>query len=374
MPIIKPGQALPQHEPIIVLYGDPGTSKTSISNTCENPLLLDFDKGVQRSIGRGDTLIPDNWEEVQKEERAGTFNQYTTIVVDTAKAALDDYLKSHVIRQDYSLKKNKLQMFGAIADEFQLFINSRRENKQVLFVLAHSIKDDDSKKMVPDVTGGSRQLLYRIADQIGYISIKNGQRVITWEPAENNCCKNTAWLPDTTVPDKNHPDFKGFGARLVAQVKESISRLTEEQRAAQELSQQYQDKIVAAETPDDLTAIAEEVKDLPEYLRYPLRNVLQEKAAAQAWKWEKEQKKYVPINDTAAALTFDLPALTNMLAAVKNDEEVAQIYFEYIDVIEADDKMKGMINAAMKTFGKEDIAGVATPPVTASDAQGGAQK
>ena len=41
MPIIKKNDVTPERPVIIVLYGTPGTGKTSVATTAFNPLLID---------------------------------------------------------------------------------------------------------------------------------------------------------------------------------------------------------------------------------------------------------------------------------------------------------------------------------------------
>jgi F0F1-type ATP synthase delta subunit len=273
MPVVKANEALPKRQPVIVIYGEPGVCKTSIGNTCEEPLLIDFDRGVDRSLFRKDTLQVKTWDEVLAEETAGTFKSYKTIVIDTAKAALDDFLMQYVVNQDFKLKTNKLGMFGAIGDQFKLFVNSRRSEEAAIVIIAHAKKDEDTKKNIPDVTGQSYQLLLRIADQVGYVCIKNGKRVISFEPSDNTVGKNVAGLPEITVPDKADVAFKTFGAKLVNDVREAIAAMSEEQREALEKSAMYQDQIEKADT-SELSMLVTAAGELPDYLKLPLTQLI----------------------------------------------------------------------------------------------------
>jgi hypothetical protein len=273
MPVIKAHEPLPKRQPVIVIYGEPGVCKTSLFNTCENPLLMDFDRGVDRSILRKDTLPINNWDEVLAEEAAGTFRNYATIGIDTAKAALDDYLMSWVVQQDYKLKTNKLGMYGAIGDNFKMFINNRRSENAAIVIIAHAKKDEDTKKNIPDVTGQSYQLLLRIADQVGYVSIKGGKRVISFEPSDTTVGKNVACLSEITIPDKASAEFRTFGAKLVNDVREAIAAMSEEQREALEKSEQYQHQIAECPTVE-LNDLLTVINELPDYLRLPLVQLL----------------------------------------------------------------------------------------------------
>lgn len=295
MPIIKSNEKLPERPVVLVIYGEPGVCKTSIINTCDEPLLIDFDRGVDRSILRKDTLTVNSWNDVIAEEQAGTYKAYKTIGIDTAKAALDDYLMGWVIEQDYKLRTNKLGAYGAIGDNFKIFVNNRRGESADIVIVAHAKKDEDTKKIIPDVTGQSYQLLMRIADQVGYVSIKNGKRTIVFEPGDMTVGKNVAGLQEIEVPDKTTVEFKTFGATLVRQVREAISAMSEEQREALEKSAKFQEDIAAAETPEDLSPLVPLVNELPDYLKLPLRQLIGKKAKDKAWTWNKEAEEFEKI-------------------------------------------------------------------------------
>lgn len=277
MPIVKANEPLPARPVILVIFGDPGVCKTSLFNTCDTPLLLDFDRGVDRSHGRKDTMVLKNWQELLDSERAGELEGYKTIGIDTAKACIDDYLMLHVIEKDHKLAYNKLRAFGEVGDEFKLFTNRCRAKDADIVVIAHAKKDDDTKKFLPDVTGQSYALLMRIADQVGYVTIENGKRVISFEPTDMKVGKNVACLPTMEIPDKNTPEFANFGAKLVSDVREAIARMSKEQAEAMELSNKYQDRINGTEDIKTLKDILPELDALPDYLKLPLYQVFGDK-------------------------------------------------------------------------------------------------
>lgn len=64
MPIIKKDDVTPERPVIIVLYGQPGSGKTSVATTAEVPLLVDTDRGYDRSVQRVDTLVANRWEDI----------------------------------------------------------------------------------------------------------------------------------------------------------------------------------------------------------------------------------------------------------------------------------------------------------------------
>lgn len=276
MPILKKEESLPKRPVVIVVYGEPGIGKTSLFNTSDEPLLIDFDRGVDRSIMRQDTLIASKWEDVQDEEKANTFNGYKTIGIDTAKAALDDFLMSYVVKQDYATVKNKLKAYGAIGDEFKLFVNNRRSDNADLIIIAHAKdeKEGDLLKKIPDVTGQSYNLLLRIADQVGYMRTINNKRTIQWEPTDTTIGKNVARLPVTEIPDEADPAFRTFMAQIIKRVKDSIASMSEAQREALEKVTKYQEMIAKCDLPEDLTELLAVVSEMPKTYALALRKLV----------------------------------------------------------------------------------------------------
>lgn len=304
MPLVKANQAMPERPVVIVIYGDPGASKTTLGNTAQDVIVLDFDRGVSRSFYRRDTIIIDKWEDVIEEETKGTFKGYKTVVIDTAKAALDDFLMSYVTRIDHKLKTNKLRAYGEIGDQFKLFLNNRRAEGMDVIIIAHAKKDEDTKRAIPDVTGQSYQLLLRIADQVGYVTFINNNRNISWSPTDLTVGKNTANLPQIDIPSKEDPSLKTFMARVIDDVKKSISQMSEEQLEAMKIMDAYQDRLAKTETPEDMTALLAEVNEKEPHIKAPMVKLIVAKAKDLGFVANKETKRYeLPQKENAPAQT-----------------------------------------------------------------------
>lgn len=292
MPLLKASDPLPERPVVIGLYGEPGSCKTTLGNTADSVIVLDFDRGVSRSFYRQDTIIVNNWQDVINEEQAGTFKKYKTVVIDTAKAALDDFLMSYVVSKDFKMKTNKLKAYGEIGDEFKLFLNNRRTEGLDVIIIAHAKKDEDTKKSIPDVTGQSYQLILRVADQVGYISYVNNQRNIQWSPTDLTVGKNTANLPSMQIPDKSDPDFKHFMADVISNVKKSIVSIGESQEEAIKKSEALQKQIKDVKDVDDLNLVLPTLQELPKALKDAIIKLVGEKAKAKKWVWNKEAQSF----------------------------------------------------------------------------------
>ena len=56
MPIIKKNEVAPERPVVIVIYGTPGSGKTSLATTADAPLLIDCARGFEGAVQRVDTL------------------------------------------------------------------------------------------------------------------------------------------------------------------------------------------------------------------------------------------------------------------------------------------------------------------------------
>lgn len=301
MPIIKKNDVTPERPVIIVLYGVPGSRKTSTATTAENPILIDTDRGFDRAVQRIDTLTAQRWTDITSELE--TIKQYKTTIVDTAKAMLDDYLSVYVCEQNYKLKNNALKRFGQMADEFKSFVNILRSNNSDIIFICHDkeTQEGDTVKHSPDCTGQSKDLLLRIADQVGFISIRNRESVIDFTPNDNYVTKNVALLEPLVIPDVASKEFPTFMADIIKRVKSAIQSKSEAQRKAQEQLAKLREELERAETEEDVENIMAQAKNLPAILKAPFFAEAKEALAVKGFVFDAEKKKFVkePSNEPA---------------------------------------------------------------------------
>lgn len=299
MPIIKKNDVVPERPVIIVLYGMPGSGKTSLSTTAENPVLIDTDRGFDRAAQRVDTLTAQTWQDILAEYE--TLKGYKTVIVDTARAVLDDYLAAYVCEQNYKLKTNALKRYGQMGDEFKAFVNFLRSNGSDIVFICHDkeTQEGDVIKHAPDCTGQSKDLLIRIADQVGYVSIQNKQRVINFEPLDNFVGKNVAQLGTIAIPSAPSKEFDTCMADIIKSVKQAIQSKSEAQRKAQEQLAQLREQTEAVETLDDVDTILKASKGLPDVLKVPFFAELKEALATKGFTYDGKTKKFVKDEQTS---------------------------------------------------------------------------
>jgi hypothetical protein len=294
MTIIKKSESFPVRPVVILLYGQPGAGKTSVFNTSKNPILLDCDRGSDRACTRAEaTIIASNWKDVLADEHE--IKNFSTIGIDTAKSVLDDFLMTYVAEQDYKLKTNKLKAYGAIGDEFKVFINRRRGENIDIVILAHAKeeKDGDVTRFSPDVTGGSKDLLLRIADQVGYVYMSNNKRTINFNPTDKTIGKNVARIPEMEIPDESDLKYLTFMADIIDKVKTSIQSMSQAQIDAIAETERVRELISAINTLDQAQSVSEEIGKLPKAQQIAFRTSFSAKLVEAKIKFDKESKKFI---------------------------------------------------------------------------------
>jgi hypothetical protein len=306
MPITKKDEPLKERPLIIAIYGGPGLGKTSLANTARDPIILDFDRGIDRSYNRQDSLQPRDWEEVMALEAEGAFKPYKTRVIDTAKAALDDFLMTYVRKIDPKNRSNKLAAYGAIGDEFKVFVNNCRNEQSDLLIIAHAKEKEEGglNMTIPDITGQSYQLVLRIADMVGFVYTRANKRMIRFDPTDETKGKNVAQFPETEIPDVSDPAYKTFISDLFDRVRKSLVEKSEAQLEAEKAQRELLELLASCQSVQDYDQLLIRVRTLPPHLSAPLESEIAGKAS-----------EFIAKCDTPENLT-DLLVMVNKLAAM----------------------------------------------------------
>jgi len=270
----------------VCIYAAPGLGKTSISFTADKPLLLDFDRGAHRSANRKDTVQVERWEDVAH-ITADDLADFNTVVVDTAGRALDT-LTPDIIRRNPKMGRGgslTLQGFGQLKSEFVAWLKHINSLGKDVVLIAHMDEQRNGDEIIErlDVQGGSKGEIYKAADAMGRLSIRDGKRMLNFSPTDASFGKNPGQLEPLEVP---HPERDPqFLARVIQQIKDRLNAMTEEQREAQAALEKWRERTTAAEDVTAINALLPEAK-----------------GGSQAMK--------VLLNDRAAALglTFDSKA------------------------------------------------------------------
>ena len=122
------------------------------------------------------------------------------------------------------------------------------------------------------------------------------KRQISFEPTDTFIGKNVAQLKMMEIPESSSADFSTFMANVISTVKQAIQNKSEEQKKANEMLSSLREQLAAAMTDEDIAALIEAMKELPQVLQYPFFSEMKSNLASKGYKYE--NKKFV--KDAAA--------------------------------------------------------------------------
>ncbi len=262
--IVKSADPLRIERLNICIYAAPGLGKTSLAFTAASPLLLDFDQGAHRAANRKDSVRVQAWPDVA-DLKAEDLADYTTVIVDTAGRALD-HLTADIIRRNPKAGRGgalTLQGYGTLKAEFVAWLKALNSYGKDVILVAHMDEQRNGDEIIErlDVQGGSKGEIYKAADAMGRLVIREGKRWLNFSPTDTAFGKNPANLQPLEI---QHPDkAPEFLAGVVQSIKDKLNAMTEEQTAAQKHLEMWRESIGAMDKPADFTTAYAQVKKEP---------------------------------------------------------------------------------------------------------------
>lgn len=258
--LIKPNEAIEVTNICALLYGQPGSRKSSTAQTAENPVTFAFDPGIYRAYGRKDAVLFETWADVV----AFDVGAYSTIVVDTAGMALDK-LAVAIIDADAKdgnrLGGLSLKGYGKLKTQFAGWVSAMKQRGKDIVFIAHEKEDGAGEEIYsrPDIAGGSYATLMNHCDIVGYMHFGNGKRVIDFNPTDRWMAKT----PPCSWPQIVLPDFSekpNFLAKLIAEAKASMGQISAAGAEIAKVLDEWTAKLASDPSLDELNAMLPEVK------------------------------------------------------------------------------------------------------------------
>lgn len=247
----------------VVLYAAPGLGKTSLAFTADAPLLLDFDNGSHRAANRKDVVRVASWADVAgiTAEDLAPFN---TVIVDTAGRALDA-LTVDIIKANPKHGRGgalTLQGYGELKARFGSFLKLLNSFGKDVVLIAHMDEQRNGDEVVErlDVQGGSKGEIYKAADAMGRIVIRDGERRILFSPTDAAFGKNPGQLDPLKIPHFTDPAFDGFLGGVISLTKARLNALSEEQVAAVQEQQWFRDNLPTFAEASEINGLLERAK------------------------------------------------------------------------------------------------------------------
>jgi hypothetical protein len=283
----------------MVIYGPPGIAKTSLAFTADNPLLLDFDNGSHRAANRKDVVRVEDWSDVAA-MTAEDLAPFNTVIVDTAGRALDT-LTVDIIRQNPKHGRGgalTLQGYGELKSRFGSFLKLLNSFGKDVVLIAHMDEQRNGDDVVErlDVQGGSKGEIYKSADAMGRLTITNGQRRLLFSPTDAAFGKNPGQLPPLDVPHFESAEFSTFLASVIAQTKDRLNALSEEQKEAVAEQEWFRETLGRVTTADEINGLLGRAKNAGQACKIMVRD----KANTLGLTFDKTAMVYVAAEQKAA--------------------------------------------------------------------------
>lgn len=300
--------------PTVTIVSDPGVGKSTLGNGAEKGLTLDADLGAHRAKNRRDTARPETWRDIEeligggqdaylKESFGKTFADYSTVVVDTAGAALD-FLTLDIIEKNSkhgAAGSLSQQGWGVLKTRFGGFKSTLVAQRKNLVFLCHAKEEKSGDRLIvrPAVQGGSLAILLASSDVIGYMHMEGKQRVIEWNPSETWIAKSPGW-PTQKVPDyAADPDFL---AKIQQRARLDLGKMSADSAIAANQVASFLEGIACAASLDDLNTLVANSDALPTIVKAQIRTPLAEKVKEMGAIYDKKAKVYVPKAAEVAAV------------------------------------------------------------------------
>lgn len=291
--IVPASDPLPVKNIVLTVYAAPGLGKTSLGQTADDPLTLDFDKGIYRAATRKDAVQVGSWMDVSL-MTPEDLKPYKTIVVDTAGRALDA-LAADIItnnpkagRGDGSLT---LQGFGTLKSRFaqwQAFLRSLDKDLVLICHMDEQKNGDDTQERI-DAQGASRNEIYKSSDAMCRIRLDaKDNRYLDFDPRQGGFGKNPAQLPKIAFADP-HQNPRVL-ADVIAQIKGAINHMTDEQAEARKQQEEWAKAIAEA---DDLDSFNADILPLAKERKGGFGTFVKAEAKRRGYEFDKGISQYV---------------------------------------------------------------------------------
>lgn len=286
--ITTPQEPLPPVNAVFIFYGPPGVGKSSFGFTAHKPLLLDFDGGVERAVGRKDVAkinLYDEIEDMMEKDQFASLD-FKTVIIDTGGAFLDKFAAEYVMRKDFKNKKGdgslSLSGYGAIGVLFQRLVDYFMKKKIDIVIICHGVEKEgagDTLRIRPKMTGGSYNVMMGFATMVGYMEMINGKCTLNFNPTDSHVGKNSAEFAPFALPHYTDPAYSNLLAELIQKTKDKLNAHSVEQAATLELITELTRTVAACSMPADFASFASKIVSHPEYIKAPIGKLMKDRMA-----------------------------------------------------------------------------------------------
>ncbi len=254
----------------VLIYGNPGSGKTTMACSMPKSLIFDMDRGIHRAKNTtADVVQAKSMGDVYEVINSGDINSYETLIFDTLGRLLDFMIVD--ILSKNKMQKMRIQDYGTLKSDFDNLMSLiRSKNKNVVFV-AHETEEKieiNGKTSImkrPDTgVGSAGKTLIKDLDIIGYVRIQDKRPMISFDPNDDYYAKNGYNIDDNVlIPRINDGEPNTFLTNIITnKVKESLEKRKAIDKAYNDLMEFLNNEIDSF-TKDDIEDFNAFYEDLP---------------------------------------------------------------------------------------------------------------
>jgi len=290
--ILKSSDTIEVKNIVLMIYGQPGIGKTSLSQTADKPFTLDYDNGIHRSGFRKDSLVITSWDDASEIDTSD-IEDYSTIVIDTVGRQLD-FLAANLISKNAKLGYNgalSLQGYGQLKSIFAAWIRRVKTMGKDIILISHDKEDKKGDNVIvrPDIQGGSYAEVFKIADSVGYM-YKARDIILDFNPTESWVGKNTAQFAPLTIPDfTKRPTYMD---EIIRDIKSHMNSLSAEQMIVREAVDGYRARISEIIDAKAMNTLYDEIKPIGKAQQSQVKKLMQARVADLGLEFDKKKGKF----------------------------------------------------------------------------------
>jgi hypothetical protein len=150
---------------------------------------------------------------------------YDVVIIDTVDKLLT-MMTDYILRTNSSARSNNLKVYGFLKERFELFIQMLNSLNKDIILIAHqtlenTVGNKENRRIIPKITGSSKDLVTSVCDLIGYMSSIDDERKISFEPKSIHYGKNPTKLPELLIP--TYSDDAVYFKKIIASVKKGLN-------------------------------------------------------------------------------------------------------------------------------------------------------
>ncbi len=194
----------------VLIYGEPGTGKTTFAATSPNPLLIDVERGARSVLNVDNPVDVLEYKSIAQIEAAigylqgghSSFKKYDTIILDSfsemQRRLIDAQLRA--LGQGAPVYKADWGVYGENTQRLRMLLSAFRDiDKNLICTAQAKVEKDDQTGLMtwrPDLTPKVAATVAGIFDIVGFLRINTkGERILRVQPSKTVLAKTRLALP-----------------------------------------------------------------------------------------------------------------------------------------------------------------------------------